>query len=61
MLVLEGMFLLDSLLRFCILIYLSSLGHFAVLFAKALKADEVIGISRKAAKRDETLKLGADR
>jgi alcohol dehydrogenase (NADP+) len=38
-----------------------SLGHFGVLFAKALKADEVVGISRKASKRDETLKLGADR
>lgn len=37
------------------------LGHFGVLFAKALGADEVVGISRKASKRDEVLKLGADR
>jgi len=43
------------------LTFFASLGHFAVLFAKALKADEVIGISRKAEKRDETIKLGADR
>lgn len=37
------------------------LGHFGVLFAKALGADEVVGISRKADKREEVLKLGADR
>jgi alcohol dehydrogenase (NADP+) len=37
------------------------LGHFAVLFAKALGADTVVGISRKAAKRDDVLKLGADK
>ena len=36
------------------------LGHFAVLFAKALGADRVIGISRKADKREDTLRLGAD-
>jgi len=36
------------------------LGHFGVLFAKALGADEVVGISRKAEKREEVLKLGAD-
>lgn len=36
------------------------LGHFGVLFAKALGADRVVGISRKAEKRDEVLKLGAD-
>lgn len=39
----------------------TGLGHFAVLFAKALGADEVVGISRKASKKDEVLKLGADR
>jgi len=37
------------------------LGHFAVLFAKALGADKVVGISRKASKKDEVLKLGADK
>ncbi|TGJ87447.1 hypothetical protein E0Z10_g1319 [Xylaria hypoxylon] len=36
------------------------LGHFAVLFAKALGADKVVGISRKNSKRDDVLKLGAD-
>lgn len=36
------------------------LGHFAVLFAKALGADKVIGISRRADKREDALKLGAD-
>ena len=37
------------------------LGHFALLFAKALGADEVVGISRKAEKMEDSLKLGADR
>ncbi|KAG0647590.1 NADP-dependent alcohol dehydrogenase VII [Hyphodiscus hymeniophilus] len=37
------------------------LGHFAVLFAKALGADEVVGISRKAGKKGDVLRLGADR
>lgn len=36
------------------------LGHFAVLFAKALGADKVVGVSRKASKKAEVLKLGAD-
>lgn len=36
------------------------LGHFAVLFAKALGADKVVGISRKADKKDDSLKLGCD-
>ncbi|KAI0900426.1 NADP-dependent alcohol dehydrogenase C [Annulohypoxylon nitens] len=36
------------------------LGHFAILFAKALGADRVVGISRKADKREDALKLGAD-
>ncbi|KAI4869037.1 NADP-dependent alcohol dehydrogenase C [Hypoxylon rubiginosum] len=36
------------------------LGHFGVLFAKALGASKVIGISRKSDKRDDALKLGAD-
>lgn len=31
-----------------------------MLFAKALGADRVVGISRKAEKRDDVLKLGAD-
>ena len=36
------------------------LGHFAVMFAKAMGADKVVGISRKNSKRDDVLKLGAD-
>ncbi|XXG97664.1 hypothetical protein Hte_003971 [Hypoxylon texense] len=36
------------------------LGHFGILFAKALGASRVIGISRKSDKRDDALKLGAD-
>ncbi|KAH7013416.1 zinc-binding dehydrogenase [Ilyonectria destructans] len=36
------------------------LGHFGVLFAKALGADRVVGISRSMSKRDEVLKMGAD-
>lgn len=36
------------------------LGHFGVLFAKALGADKVVGISRKASKKQEVLALGAD-
>jgi threonine dehydrogenase-like Zn-dependent dehydrogenase len=36
------------------------LGHFAVLFGKALGADKVVAISRKKSKADDALKLGAD-
>lgn len=36
------------------------LGHFGILWAKALGADKVVGISRKVAKRGDALKLGAD-
>lgn len=36
------------------------LGHFAILFAKALGADKVVAVSRKADKREDALKLGAD-
>lgn len=36
------------------------LGHFGVLFAKALGADRVVGISRKEDKRESVLALGAD-
>jgi alcohol dehydrogenase (NADP+) len=37
------------------------LGHFALLFAKALGYDEVVAISRSSSKKDDALKLGADR
>lgn len=36
------------------------LGHFGILFAKALGADRVVAISRKADKKDDALRLGAD-
>jgi D-arabinose 1-dehydrogenase-like Zn-dependent alcohol dehydrogenase len=36
------------------------LGHFGILFAKALGADKVVAISRKANKKEDALKLGAD-
>ncbi|ORY71040.1 zinc-binding dehydrogenase [Pseudomassariella vexata] len=38
---------------------LGGLGHYGVLLAKAMGADKVVAISRKASKRDEALKLGA--
>lgn len=31
-----------------------------MIFAKALGADKVVGISRKADKKDDVLKMGAD-
>jgi alcohol dehydrogenase (NADP+) len=37
------------------------IGHFGVLFAKALGADKVIGISRKSDKAEDAKKLGADK
>ncbi|PYI24829.1 GroES-like protein [Aspergillus violaceofuscus CBS 115571] len=42
------------------IIGVGGLGHFGILFAKALGADWVSAFSRKAAKRDDALKLGAD-
>jgi alcohol dehydrogenase (NADP+) len=36
------------------------LGHFGVLFAKALGADKVVAISRSSAKKEDAAKLGAD-
>lgn len=40
---------------------IGGLGHFALLFAKALGADEVVAISRGSAKKADALELGADR
>jgi len=37
------------------------LGHFALLFAKALGCDEVVALSRSSSKKDDALALGADR
>lgn len=42
------------------IIGIGGLGHFGLLFAKALGADRVVAISRKASKREEALVLGAD-
>ncbi|KAL9110299.1 MAG: hypothetical protein Q9187_008072, partial [Circinaria calcarea] len=42
------------------IIGVGGLGHFAVLFARALKCDRVVAISRRASKRADALKLGAD-
>lgn len=42
------------------IIGVGGLGHFGILFAKALGADRVVAISRKANKKDDALKLGAD-
>lgn len=39
---------------------LGGLGHMAVLFAKALGADRVVGISRRESKRADALALGCD-
>lgn len=36
------------------------LGHFGIMFAKALGADKVVAISRKDNKKEDALKLGAD-
>lgn len=42
------------------IIGVGGLGHFGILWAKALGADHVVGISRKESKRADVLKLGAD-
>jgi D-arabinose 1-dehydrogenase-like Zn-dependent alcohol dehydrogenase len=39
---------------------IGGLGHFGILFAKAMGADKVVAISRKANKKEDALKLGAD-
>lgn len=36
------------------------LGHYGIIFAKAMGADKVVGISRKESKRDEVLSFRAD-
>ncbi|KAL2809995.1 chaperonin 10-like protein [Aspergillus granulosus] len=43
------------------IIGVGGLGHFGILFAKALGADKVVAISRKANKREDALKMGADK
>ena len=42
------------------IIGIGGLGHFGIIFAKALGASKVVGISRKNNKAEDTLKLGAD-
>ncbi|KAI5460122.1 chaperonin 10-like protein [Mariannaea sp. PMI_226] len=43
------------------IIGIGGIGHFGLLFAKALGAQEVVAISRHANKEEEALQLGADR
>lgn len=42
------------------IIGVGGIGHFGILFAKALGADKVVAISRRASKKEEALQLGAD-
>ncbi|KAL8650638.1 MAG: hypothetical protein Q9226_005059 [Calogaya cf. arnoldii] len=42
------------------IIGIGGLGHFGILFAKALGADKVLALSRNNSKREDALKLGAD-
>ncbi|KAK6087183.1 NADP-dependent alcohol dehydrogenase (zinc-binding dehydrogenase) [Seiridium cupressi] len=42
------------------IIGVGGLGHFDILFAKALGADKVVALSRKAEKRNDCLEMGAD-
>ncbi|KAH6606898.1 zinc-binding dehydrogenase [Trichoderma cornu-damae] len=39
---------------------LGGLGHFGILFAKALGAERVVAVSRRASKRQDAVALGAD-
>ncbi|KAI9892107.1 MAG: hypothetical protein M1814_001813 [Vezdaea aestivalis] len=39
---------------------IGGLGHFGVMFAKALGCDKVVAISRTSAKKEDALKMGAD-
>jgi D-arabinose 1-dehydrogenase-like Zn-dependent alcohol dehydrogenase len=39
---------------------IGGIGHFGILFAKAMGADKVVGISRSESKRKGVLDLGAD-
>lgn len=39
---------------------IGGVGHCAILFAKALGADKVVGISRSGSKREDVLRMGAD-
>lgn len=42
------------------IIGVGGLGHFGLLFAKAMGADKVVAISRKMSKKEDSLKMGAD-
>lgn len=39
---------------------IGGLGHFALLFAKALGAEKLVAVSRTSAKKEDAMKLGAD-
>lgn len=42
------------------IIGIGGLGHFGILFAKALNADKVVAISRSSVKKDDAVMMGAD-
>ena len=42
------------------IIGIGGLGHFAVIFAKAMKCDKVVAISRTSSKKQDALDMGAD-
>ncbi|KAL2203061.1 zinc-binding dehydrogenase [Sarocladium strictum] len=42
------------------IIGIGGLGHFGILFAKAMGVDRVVGISRRESKRTEVIQMGAD-
>ncbi|KAL8798885.1 MAG: hypothetical protein Q9182_006315 [Xanthomendoza sp. 2 TL-2023] len=42
------------------IIGIGGLGHFGLLYAKALGADKIVAISRKGNKKEDAMKLGAD-
>ena len=39
---------------------IGGLGHFGILFAKALRCERVVAISRSSAKKEDAMKMGAD-
>ena len=42
------------------IIGVGGLGHFGLIFAKAMGSDKVVAISRNSAKKDDAMKMGAD-
>lgn len=42
------------------IIGIGGLGHFGLIFAKALGSDKVVAVSRSSSKKDDAMKMGAD-